>query len=298
MASLPTKIDLDRAIAEKSLLDFVREAWHVLEPGRVLKIGWAIEAMCDHLQAVTDGDINRLLMNVPPGSMKSLLVGVFWPAYEWLTMPSKRFMSTSYSQSLAIRDNRRCRLLITSEWYQDRFGDRFSLVGDQNQKGKFENDKSGFRESMAFESLTGSRGDCLLPGTMVATPDGEIPIEDIVCAAKTCYVLSYDGHTKRVVQRPIEAVARRSSPDFYRLRFTSGRVVECTGDHRIYTAKGYVQARFLSKGDVFLQMVPSGICQDGGRSEKENPAFLQPIMQHKIHQRCGAFDTVEDALAV
>jgi hypothetical protein len=66
-----------------SLVGFVREAWHVLEPNSVYWHGWHIDAICDHLEAITAGRLNRLLINVPPGMMKSLLVSVFWPAWEW-----------------------------------------------------------------------------------------------------------------------------------------------------------------------------------------------------------------------
>jgi hypothetical protein len=68
------------------LLNFVRHFWHALEPkSRKLVEGWPLEAICNHLEALTFGDIqsNRLLINVPPGFMKSLLVDVFWPAWEW-----------------------------------------------------------------------------------------------------------------------------------------------------------------------------------------------------------------------
>ena len=162
MNDLPSKMELDKAIASFSLFNFIKEAWHVLEYGRELKIGWPIEAMCEHLQAVTDGELNRLLINIPPGSSKSLTVGVFWPAFEWIKDPTKRFIGTSHNQNLAIRDNRKCRTLIESSWYQELFGTHFKLTGDQNAKGKFENDKSGFRESMAFESMTGSRADTVI----------------------------------------------------------------------------------------------------------------------------------------
>jgi len=146
-------------LAEASLSEFAKQAWHVLEPVSELKWGWALDAICLHLQAVSDGDIKRLLMNVPPGSMKSLLTNVLWPAWEWgpLGMPSMRFLSTAHKQDLAIRDNLKCRRLIQSEWYQSRWP--VTLVGDNNQKTKFENDKTGFREAMAFTSMTGSRGD-------------------------------------------------------------------------------------------------------------------------------------------
>lgn len=145
--------------AEESLADFAIQAWPILEPSTELKWGWAMEAICDHLEAVTNGDIKRLLMNVPPGSMKSLLTNVMWPAWEWgpRGMVSKRFLSTAHKQDLAVRDNLKCRRLITSEWYQSRWP--ITLTGDQNAKTKFENDKTGFREAMAFTSMTGSRGD-------------------------------------------------------------------------------------------------------------------------------------------
>jgi len=145
--------------AEASLAEFARQAWHVLEPSTELKWGWALDAICLHLQAVSDGDIKRLLMNVPPGSMKSLLTGVLWPAWEWgpLNMPGKRYLSTAHKQDLAVRDNLKCRRLIQSGWYQSRWP--VKLTSDQNAKTKFENDSTGFREAMAFTSMTGSRGD-------------------------------------------------------------------------------------------------------------------------------------------
>lgn len=146
-------------LARRSLADFARMAWHVLEPATPLKWGWALDAICEHLEAVSRGDCKRLLMNVPPGSMKSLLTGVIWPAWEWgpLGKPEMRFLGTAHKQDLAVRDNLKCRRLIQSQWYQDRWP--VVLTSDQNAKTKFENDKTGFREAMAFESMTGSRGD-------------------------------------------------------------------------------------------------------------------------------------------
>jgi len=148
-----------RELCRRSLAHFARQAWHVLEPGTPLKWGWALDAICEHLEAVTHGDINRLLMNVPPGSMKSLLTGVIWPAWEWgpLDMPQKRFLGTAHKQDLAVRDNLKCRRLIQSEWYQSNWP--VVITGDQNAKTKFENAHTGFREAMAFASMTGSRGD-------------------------------------------------------------------------------------------------------------------------------------------
>jgi hypothetical protein len=155
-------IELDRAIAQESFAEFAKMAWHVLEPGTELKWGWSLDAICEHLTAVTDGDITRLLMNVPPGCMKSLLTGVLWPAWEWgpRNLPTMRYLGTAHKQDLAVRDNLKARRLIQSEWYQTRWP--VQLTGDQNAKTKFENTYTGFREAMAFTSLTGSRGDRLI----------------------------------------------------------------------------------------------------------------------------------------
>jgi predicted phage terminase large subunit-like protein len=127
-----------------------------------LKWGWSLDAICDHLEAVTNGEVKRLLINVPPGCMKSLLVGVLWPAWEWgpKGRPGTRYLGTAHKQDLGVRDNLKCRRLIQSDWYQARWP--MKLTGDQNAKTKFENEHTGFREAMAFGSMTGSRGDRVL----------------------------------------------------------------------------------------------------------------------------------------
>ncbi len=152
-------IAIEREACRRSLAAFVRDAWHVIEPSTPYVHGWHIDLICDHLQSVTLGDINRLLVNVPPGTMKSLLIGVFWPAWEWgpRGMPSMRYVTASHNQDLAIRDTRKMRLLIESDWYQSRWP--IAMARDQNEKSKFENAATGFRHSMAMKSLTGSRGN-------------------------------------------------------------------------------------------------------------------------------------------
>lgn len=152
-------IAVERELCRRSLAHFAQRAWHVLEPAAELKWGWALDAICEHLEAVTDGKIKRLLMNVPPGSMKSLLTGVIWPAWEWgpRGMPEMRFVGTAHEETLAIRDNRKCRDLITSEWYQSLWP--IQMAADLNGKREFGNTQKGFRQARAFTSMTGVRGD-------------------------------------------------------------------------------------------------------------------------------------------
>lgn len=155
-------IAIERELAKRSLSDFIAMGWHVIERGRPYVHGWHIDAMSEHLEAVTAGQINRLLINVPPGMMKSLEVGVFWPMWEWgpKGMPHYRYLGASHAERLAIRDNLRCKRLFTSEWYQQRWP--CEVARDQNAKTRFENVETGFREAMAIESVTGSRGDRVL----------------------------------------------------------------------------------------------------------------------------------------
>lgn len=152
-------IEVERELCKRSLAHFARRAWHVLEPAAELKWGWALDAICLHLEAVTDGRITRLLMNVPPGSMKSLLTGVIWPAWEWgpQGLPEMRFVGTAHEEQLAIRDSRKCRDLIKSEWYQELWP--VELSRDLDGKKEFGNSRKGVRQARAFTSMTGVRGD-------------------------------------------------------------------------------------------------------------------------------------------
>jgi|SRR5579864_289173 len=154
------RVKLDRELAARSLREFVGQAWHVLEPETPFVPGFHIDALCDHLEAVTRGDIRNLLINIPPRHMKSLLVSVFWPAWEWLRWPERRWLYSSYGANLSIRDSLKCRRLIESPWYRARWGHVFSLTGDQNVKTRFENNRSGYRLATSVGgSVTGEGGD-------------------------------------------------------------------------------------------------------------------------------------------
>lgn len=120
--------------------------------------------MALHLENVFDaesgsGDLRRLLVNIPPGTSKSLITSVFFSAWIWAKDPTKRILSTSHNLENAIRDSLRTRRLIESEWYQRLWGDKVHLTGDQNAKAKFENTAKGFRQAAAFTSMTGLRAD-------------------------------------------------------------------------------------------------------------------------------------------
>lgn len=160
----------------QTLAGFVREAWKVLEPNTKLVWSWHLDAICEHLEAVTRGEITRLLINVPPGSSKSLLVSVMWQAWEWgpCGLRSMRYLTTSFNDGPVKRDTRKCRDLILSEWYQALWPEvKLKRAGETS----FENTGTGTREGVAFGSLTSQRGDRLVIDDPHSTETAESPAE-------------------------------------------------------------------------------------------------------------------------
>lgn len=170
MAAAPTILaperDVLREVAarcKKSFRYFARQAWPTLEPGVILKQGYHWDAICEHLQAVGDGQLQKLLINIAPGHGKSTLVSVLFPAWMWTSWPETRWLCASHSDEMAARDNKFCRELIISEWYQSLFGNIFQLAKDQNQKTFFQNTRRGYRQCTAVRSgTTGKRGTHLI----------------------------------------------------------------------------------------------------------------------------------------
>lgn len=152
---------IEREYCARSLANFVKRAWHVLEPDMPYVHGWHLDAIAEHLEAVSYGQITRLLINVPPGSSKSLFSSVFFNSWEWgpRKLPSLRYLTTSFNDGPVTRDTRKCRDLILSDWYQSLWPEvKLTRAGETS----FANDKTGTREGHAFGSLTSQRGDRLI----------------------------------------------------------------------------------------------------------------------------------------
>lgn len=144
----------------KTLMGFMRSFWHVLEPSTQFKTGWALDAMAEHLEAVSRREIKRLIINVPPGMSKSLMTSVFWPAWEWTFNPSNRVIATAYAGHLSERDSRKFGTLVKDPSFTSVFGDTFLTT--KATITDVENDRMGSRKAMAFGSLTGSRGNVVI----------------------------------------------------------------------------------------------------------------------------------------
>lgn len=145
-------------LCERKLSVFMRSAWRCIEPGAFID-GCHIDLICNHLQAVSEGKIRKLLMNIPPRYMKSLMTSVLFPAWEWTRRPRLRYLAFSYNKDLSIRDNLRCRRLLEHPWYQARWGNKVQFAKDQNAKTRYENLAGGYRLALATAGAVGEGGD-------------------------------------------------------------------------------------------------------------------------------------------
>ena len=161
------RLDLAAALfidqSRNDIFKYTQLMWPILEPGRKFIDGWHIRAICEHLEAVDRGEIRNLLINMPPGHMKSLLISVIYPSWKWLKAPSHRFISASYAQTLSTRDSVKMRDLIRSDRYQKLFRPKWSLKDDQDQKTRFTNTETGYRIATSVGgSGTGERADTII----------------------------------------------------------------------------------------------------------------------------------------
>jgi predicted phage terminase large subunit-like protein len=150
-------------LAQRSLRAYVEQAWPILEPDTPFLPNWHIDLLIEHLEAVTAGEIRDVLITMPPRSMKSLLVSVLWPTWEWIRRPGGRWLFASYADTLATKHSVDRRTLLQSPWYQTRWGDQVQLASDQNVKGEFQNTKRGVMIATSIGgSVTGKGGDRII----------------------------------------------------------------------------------------------------------------------------------------
>ena len=168
-------MDLDAAeqvsASVDSLAAFVRYMWPEIEPGTELVHNWHIGAICAELESVTRGEVRELVICVPPGTLKSVIVSVMWPCWQWLARPHLRGLHISNSERLCVRDSRRARDIITSDRYgrcvtesHERHGTpMWSISDDQAEKVHFANTEHGVRLAVPSHArITGDRGSCLV----------------------------------------------------------------------------------------------------------------------------------------
>lgn len=135
----------------RSLYEFTKEYWSTVVPD-AYEDNWHIKCVCDHLQAITNGEIRKLLINIPPGSAKSTMVSVMWPAWEWIDHPTEQSLFGSFDENLALRDSVKCRMVFDSHKYKEMFLPRWKMAKDQNAKGFYTNTVNGNRYTFGMNA--------------------------------------------------------------------------------------------------------------------------------------------------
>lgn len=149
-----------------------------MRPSDAFIANWHIDAICEHLQAVYERQIQHLVINIAPGTAKSVVVAVQFPAWLWLKDPSYQLICATYAHKLTVRDAVRSRDLITSQWYRETFTPDWNLKDDANEKDLFYNTRTGFRCSVSVTGQgTGHRGNGVIYDDILsvdqATSDAE-----------------------------------------------------------------------------------------------------------------------------
>lgn len=155
----------------------MKAAWRHLEPKRPLVWGWHIDAILEHVQAALLGEIEELIVNIPPRHIKSTLISIISPTWLWARKPEARFMTCAYSLGLSLRDAGRSRKLINSPWYQATFPDT-RLVQGQRAKGRYQTTAEGWRVASSITGIgTGEGGDVVLVDDPLKAGDQDSPVK-------------------------------------------------------------------------------------------------------------------------
>lgn len=156
---LQDDIGLDRELASRSFREYVELAWPQVEPSQPFVGNWHIDSICDVLESVKLLEILRLIVNVPPGVGKSLLVSVLFPSWLWTIAPGTKVLSGSYNEDLAKRDTLRSRTLMESPWWRARWGHQMQPNKAAWASGEYRNKQGGLRKAVGVATgVTGEHG--------------------------------------------------------------------------------------------------------------------------------------------
>jgi hypothetical protein len=150
------------AACRKDFVSFVRKMFHVLNLGGTFFMNWHICAIAHQLEQVRLGRIKRLIINVPPRSLKSIMCSVAFPAFALGHDPTTRLIVASYNADLAIKHGNDFRTIINSHEYHSIFLEmRISSL--KNSQTEVVTTKNGFRLAISVDgTLTGRGGDIII----------------------------------------------------------------------------------------------------------------------------------------
>lgn len=181
---MPSLLDVQRALYKKSFYAFYKAAYaNVLEPASQYKDNWHIEYVCDVLQAEAERIHRRevkakdIIINIPFRASKSLICTVAFPVWCWISFPSLRFITASYSASLSLGLGLQSRDLLESDWFKELFPG-LVLKGDNNAKSEYENNHTGKRISTSVGgTITGKGANIIVIDDPMKPDEASSPVK-------------------------------------------------------------------------------------------------------------------------
>jgi predicted phage terminase large subunit-like protein len=274
-ASEAAKELLRRRGVRKSLAEFARSQG--LEPAAHHLL------LIDELEALERGDNDFLIVEMPPGSAKSSIVNWLFPAWCLARRPGLNILTASHSSELAERWGRKTRNLVQSSSALLGVG----VASDSSAAYRWHTTNGcEYYAAGAGVGIMGFRASCLAGSTIIQTNHGHKRIDDLKICAETYYVLSYDDASNSCTYKRVVAIARRKAETIWRIRTSSGNVVEATGEHRFWTSGGWREASSLSVGDV-LMCAMRGVRRARGEVKAE-PDIVSVV--ERICRECDVWD--------
>lgn len=150
--------DVLKALCRERLDPFTCKAFGLIEPASSFEYNWHIGCIAEHLEAVWNNEIQYLIINMPPRSLKTHTTSVAFPAWGMGKNPAIRFMLTSFKSSLAEKMTRKTRMIMRSEWYKETFPNT-RISEELDRQYYFETTEHGQYFSSSMSSVTGEGCD-------------------------------------------------------------------------------------------------------------------------------------------
>lgn len=214
----------------------MKQAWHIVEPDTDFVDGQHVRMLCEHLEAVFADTFKNLLINVPPGCMKSLLTCVFFPCWVWIHKPQSRWMCASFSDRLTTKASQARRDIFDSEWFQGNWGEKVTFSRDENKKTSYRNTLGGwmFSTSVGGGGL-GEHPDFIIVDDPHKTKEAESSVQRESVLDWWTGTIASRGRTRGV--RKIVIMQRLHEEDL------SGHIVETGGYEHICLPMRYEPGR-------------------------------------------------------
>lgn len=163
------EIQLERKIYKRSFYEFYKVAFCQLHPGTPYDENWHARYLCDILQAEAErvlrkeSRVHDIIVNIPPRSSKSMIISVIWPVWCWTLDASLKFLTCSYSDTIATILSRQSKDLIDTPWFKSLYGKKVMLRADLSGASHYATVAGGLRYAFgANGTVTGTGGDFLI----------------------------------------------------------------------------------------------------------------------------------------